>query len=190
MRLIDAFTKVAAERGYARTTINEVTAAAGVPRSVFYSHFANKRQCLGAAHDAFIDRLLAEAIDSLDRDQEWPLRVRDGVIAALEFVGETASRARFFAVDVLVAGPVMAERHASALERMVPILREGREHLPEANLLPAVTEPVLIGGAAYLVYTSLLAEERLAVPELASELVEILLTPYLGRDDARRIAAI
>jgi AcrR family transcriptional regulator len=187
-RLIDAFTKVAAERGYLQTTVNEVAASAGVPRSAFYAHFADKRQCLSAAHDAFFDRLLAEAASAVDGDREWPLRVRDAVAATLEFVGETASRARFFAIEVLVAGPLIAERHASALNRVVPMLREGRVHCPAAADLPELTEPMLIGGAAFLIQSTLLAEEGLRVAQLEAELVEILLTPYVGGAEARRIA--
>jgi AcrR family transcriptional regulator len=188
-RLIDAFTKVAAERGYAQTTVNEIAVAAGVPDRDFYAHFADKRQCLSAAHDAFFERLMAETATAVDPDQEWPLRVRDAVGAALEFIEETASRARFFAVEVLVAGPLILERHVSALNRIAPLLREGREHYPAAADLPERTELVLIGGAAFLVLSSLLAEEPPRVPGFESELVEILLTPYVGRDEARRIAA-
>lgn len=187
-RLIDAFIKVAAERGYAQTEVSEVAVVAGLSPDDFHAHFANKRECLSAAHDAFFGRLLAETAAAVDRDREWPLQVRDAVGAALEFVEETASRARFFTVEVLVAGPLMVERYASALEHVVPLLREGRKHFPAAAGMPEMTEPVLIGGVAFLVQRYLLAEERLRLARLEPELVEILLTPYVGREEAKRIA--
>jgi AcrR family transcriptional regulator len=188
-RLIDAFTKVASERGYEQTTVEQVAAAAGLDVPDFYAHFSDMRQCLSAAHDAFFERLVAEAASAVDPEQEWPWRVRDAVGAVLEFVEETASRARFFAIEVLVAGPLIMERHVSAIDQVVPKLREGRVRYPAAAGMPDLTESVLIAGAAALVYHLLLAEERLRPAEgLEAELVEILLTPYLGRKEARRIA--
>jgi AcrR family transcriptional regulator len=187
-RLIDAFTKVAAERGYGETTIADIVTEAGVPRSAFYAHFSNKRQCLSAAHDEFFGRLLWEAASAVDDGLDWPMRVRAAVGAVLEFVDETASRSRFFAIEVLAAGPLALERHTATIERVVPMLREGREHFPAAADLPELTEPMLIGGAAYLLCNTLLVEERLRVSLLATELVEMLLAPYMGRGEARRIA--
>lgn len=188
-RLIEAFTKVAAERGYAAATVDEVSSLAGVPTGTFHAHFSGRRQCLSAAYDAFIARLIDEARESIDQDQEWPLQVREAVAAGLEFVSETASRARFFAVDALEAGPLILERYMSAIERGVPLLRAGRAHYPDAGGLPNLIEPVLIGGVACLVSGTLLKEEHDGLTALEAELVEILLSPYLGPEEARRIAS-
>jgi AcrR family transcriptional regulator len=180
---------VAAERGYDSVTAAEVAATAGVPAEAFHSHFESKRQCLGAAYDAFLERLVTETRESIDADQDWPLQVKGAVAAGLEFVTETASRARFFAVEALDAGPLMLERYLTAIERSVPLLHSGRDHSPGAAGLPTITEPVLIGGVACLVGGALLQEEEAELPAMESELVEILLTPYLGAEEARRIAA-
>jgi AcrR family transcriptional regulator len=188
-RLIEAFTKVAAERGYAETTVEKVTSRAGVPSGAFDVHFANKRQCLGAAYDAFVARLIGEVQAAIDADDEWPLQVKEAVAATLEFVGETKGRARFFAVEALDAGPVILERFVSARNMVASMLRRGREHYPQAAQLPEMTEPILVGGAAFLLSGILLEEEQLRVARLEAELVEILLTPYIGGEEARRIAA-
>jgi AcrR family transcriptional regulator len=170
-------------------TATEVAATARVPTEAFHSHFESKRQCLGAAYDTFLERLIAETLESIDADQDWPLQVKGAVAAGLDFVTETATRARFFAVEALGAGPLMLERHITAIERGVPLLRAGRDHSPDAVGLPPITEPVLIGGVACMVGGALLQEEQAELPAMASELVEILLTPYLGPEEASRIAA-
>ena len=188
-RLIDAFTKIASERGYGSTTINDVAAAADLPRGVFFEHFSSKRQCLSAAYDTFFERLVAETKQNMDSDGEWPLQVKAAVGAGLGFVAETATRSRFFAVDALAAGPVILERYLAAMNRIVPLLREGREHSPQAGELPELTEPVLIGGIAGLLSGSLLDEDLTRLAAVESELVEMLLTPYVGRDEAKRVAA-
>jgi AcrR family transcriptional regulator len=187
-RLIDAFTKIASERGYAKTTVEEIAALAGVPEAAFFEHFESKDQCLTAAYDAFVDRMVEEAQQAADVE-EWPLKVREAVAAGLGFVTETATRARFFAVEAPAAGPIVFERHIAAMARIVFLLRSGRDHYPRAADLPEMTEQVLVGGAACLVSSALLSEEHSRLPSLESQLVELLLTPYLGRDEARRIAA-
>jgi AcrR family transcriptional regulator len=188
-RLIEAFTRAATERGSTALTAEDVAAAAGLAPEDFHTHFESTRQCLSAAYDAFVDRLLSETRDSIDEDSEWPQRVKGAVEAGLDFVSETATSARFFAVDAQEAGPLILERYMAAIERGVPLLREGREHYPDAAGLPKLTEPVLIGGVACLVTNALLDEEHESLPGMEKELVEILLTPYLGAEEARRISA-
>lgn len=188
-RLIDAFTRSASERGYAKTTVRDVAAAAGVSRSAFYEHFSSKHQCLSAAYDAYIDRMVEEAGQASANGEEWPLRVKEAVAAGLSYVAESAPPARFFAVDAPAAGPSIFERHVAAMARIVFLLRSGRDHYPDAADLPDLTEQILVGGAASLVSSALLSEEHTRLPSLESELVETILTPYLGRDEARRIAA-
>lgn len=187
-RLIDALTRTAAEHGYAKTTVRDIAAVAGVPRSAFYEHFASKNQCLSAAYDAFVERLLEEARQATDDAEEWPLQVKEAVAAGLGFVAETATRARFFAVEAPTVGPMILERYVVAMSRIVFLLRSGREHYPLAADLPELTEQVLVGGAACLVSSALLSEEHGLLPALESEIVEVLLTPYLGREAARRVA--
>jgi hypothetical protein len=80
------------------------------------------------------------------------------------------------------------ERYTASMAGIVGILRTGREERPQAADLPDLLEPVLIGGMAGLVTGVLLAEEHERLPAMETELVEILLTPYLGRDEARRVA--
>ncbi len=187
-RLINAFTKIASERGWAETTVAEVAAAAGTTVDDFDRNFANLRQCLSASHDAFFSRLSAEVAGAVDDADEWPLRVRDAVAATLEFVAETATRARFFTVDALSAGPMILERETSELARVVPSMREGREHSRSAAELPQLTEEILVLGAACLLRGVLLGEDPLPLERLRTELVEVLLAPYLGPAEAARIA--
>lgn len=187
-QLIDAFTKLAAEQGFAKATIKAVAAEAGLPQRVFYQHFPTKGHCLGAAYDAFLERLMEQVEEAASPGLDWPLRVKAAATAALVFVSETSSRARFFAVEAPSAGPLILDRHVTAVSRIVLLLRAGRQYHPDAAALPELTEPVLVGGIASLIGTLLLSEEHGGLLELESGLVEVLLTPYLGREGARKVA--
>lgn len=188
-RLVAALTKIAAERGYAATTIEDVARMAGLPTEAFHRHFADKRQCLIAAFDAFIQRLLDETERAIEAESDWPGQVRAAVSAGVGFVGETSSSARLFAIEALTVGPPILERYFTATARLAEMLRAGRRRYPRAAALPETMEPVLVTGVASLVVAALLAEDPSRITEVEGQLVELLLTPFLGLDEARRIAA-
>jgi AcrR family transcriptional regulator len=188
-RLIDAFTRVAAERGYEDTTVEAVVEVAGLTEADFQVHFSDMRQCLSAAYEVFVGRLIGEAREAMAASDEWPVQVREGVAAGFAFVSETAARSRFFAVDALAAGPAALGRYGTLTDSIVELMRGGREQRPQAADLPDLLEPILAGGLTSFVTGILLTEENSRLLELEAEVVEILLTPYLGREEARRIAA-
>jgi hypothetical protein len=51
-----------------------------------------------------------------------------------------------------------------------------------------VRDQVLMGGIATLITRRLKAGEPKSLPELLPDLTELVLAPYLGRDEARRFA--
>lgn len=188
--LIDAVTRTAAERGYANTTVEEVTRRAGLPPGAVDAHFADLRNCLVAAFDAYVERMETQVRSAIDLDAEWSEQVRTSVAAAIEFLLETASRARVFTVEAVAAGPPFLERYIATIERVAELLRRGRKCHPRAAGLPASAESVLLGGISLQVRACLLAEEERRLVDLEAEFVELLLYPYLGERDARRLAGV
>jgi AcrR family transcriptional regulator len=186
-RLIAAFAKAAAERGYALLDLNQVAREAGVSRSTFEAHFKSKEQGLVAAQDAFFDRLRLEVLHACEGPGEWPLKVRAALEATLAFLVEASTLARVFTIEAAAASLVAAERQSAALERFADLLRQGREHYPAASSLPDATERLLVGGVASIVSTHLLVENPQAIPVLEDQLVELVLIPYLGAAEARRV---
>lgn len=187
-RLIDSATRVAGERGYAKTTVAEVVRGAGVSRRTFYMHFSTKRSCLMAAREAFFERLWLEVMAAAGSQEDWPWQVRTAMSTCLDFLGETGVLAREFGAEVAVVGPDAAAAKAALIERFASQLRSGRRLYPSALNLPPSTELALIGGVVSIVSDRLLGEEAFLLSELEPELVEHLLIPYLGRDEARRVA--
>jgi AcrR family transcriptional regulator len=188
-RLVGAITKATAEQGYAGITVADVTRHAGVSRSTFYRHFRNKQQCLLAAYDLFFERLWSEVASACDAQQDWPAQVKAALTALLEFLVDAMTLARVFAVEAATAGLAAAERQVALTERFASLLRSGRRHYPEAAAaLPDTTEQALTGGIASIISGRLLAEEPQALSELEPELLQLLLTPYIGVGAARDLA--
>jgi AcrR family transcriptional regulator len=188
-RLLAAFTKVAAERGYSRVEIVTVCRYAGVSRPVFEQCFSGVEDVLLAAQEAFHRRLWLEIEAACGAAGEWPSRVRAAVVAVIDALVESSASARVFAIEAPGASLAAASVQFSALDRLAGLLREGRRRYPRARELPEATERSLIGGTVSIVSQHLLAENASAISRLEAELVELLLSPYLGKAEARRVAA-
>ncbi|MEU6173997.1 helix-turn-helix domain-containing protein [Streptantibioticus parmotrematis] len=66
-RLVVAALGLFAEQGYDDTTVAQIAERAGLTRSTFFRHFADKREILTAGQEA-LSRLLAEGIDEAPPD--------------------------------------------------------------------------------------------------------------------------
>lgn len=189
-RIVAAFAKAAAEHGYARLTIEQVLHYAGVSRATLDAHFETKEQGLIAAQEAFLDRLWLDVVAACEAVGEWPLKVRAALAAVLSSLVEASALARVFAIEATAASLGAAERQFAALDQFAALLRDGRCHYPLAASLPEATERALVGGIASIVSGHLLVEDPRAIPSLETELVELVLIPYVGASEARRAATM
>jgi AcrR family transcriptional regulator len=188
-RIIAAFSRAAGEQGYSRLDVDRVSRYAGLPPEGFYRQFESIEQALVAAQEAFLHRLWLEVTGACESVGDWPIRVRSVIAAVLGSLVEASSLARVFAIEGPGASLAAAERQFAALDRLAELLAEGRKYYPHAEQMPAITERALIGGAVSVISEYLLAEDPQAITTLQAQLVEVLLAPYLGPDEARHFAA-
>jgi AcrR family transcriptional regulator len=187
--LVAAVAKVVAEQGYARLTVDRVVRAAGVSRATFEEHFESLEQGLIAAQDAFLERLWLDVTAACEGPDPWPDKVRSALDAVLSALVEASALARVFAIEGVAVTLALAERQHQSLDRLAELLREGRHLYPLAASLPETTERALVGGISSIVTRHLLVEDPQAIDQLESELVMLVLLPYLGEEEACRVAA-
>jgi AcrR family transcriptional regulator len=188
-RLITAAAAAIAERGYAELAVKDLIDRAGVSRRTFYHLFEDKLDCVFAAHNAAFSRLNAEIVDACAAEAAWGDGVVAAVKVALEFAADSPDEARLILISSHTSSePALARRGRAAHEQLAALLRSGRQRGRHGQAPPpAAIEEAIIGAAMSLVGNCLLDEpERL--PDLAPELVQIILTPYLGDGEARRAA--
>jgi AcrR family transcriptional regulator len=188
-RLLAAISRAAAEHGYDKLTVEHVIRYAGVPSATFYKHFADTEQGLMLAFDAYLDRLWVEVYAVCETDADWPRKVRATLEVTLSFLSESSAVARVFAIEAAAVNLAATERQLTTVESFAAMLREGRRLYPRAAGLPAATERTLIGGIASIVSGHLLAEEPRVLTSLEPQLTELVLMPYLGQREARRVAS-
>lgn len=91
-RIVEAASRLFRERGYKRTSVDELMAAAGLTRGGFYAHFRNKaalfEAALAAAFEESHENLLRRGLEELD-GESWLRRAGDRYLSS-DHVGNTS----------------------------------------------------------------------------------------------------
>jgi AcrR family transcriptional regulator len=186
-RLINGMIETVAELGYGKATIANVIAAAKVSRKTFYESFANREDCYRAAYEATYE-FLREKMAAGCSAPEWPDSVRGGLAALLESLGSHPDLAAFFLISPASVGDEIADRHHAAIRELVEILLLKMPAEPEAEAATEVRAEAFAGGLSRLMAMKVSGGEAGELPALLPDLIELFLRPYLGTEDAIRIA--
>jgi AcrR family transcriptional regulator len=172
-----------ADRGYHDTTISQIAAAAGVSRRTFYGYFSSKEECFLAAFGLIEEHIVEAMTEAAESKKVWPGRVRAQLEAMLESFQENPNLVRFALMAPPAAGGEFVERYRAFLERLVAAIVAGRAPSPSRQPSEGA-EFAMAGGLAALVVARVNAGEGDRLVELLPELVELVLTPYIGREQA------
>lgn len=187
-RLIAGIVEAVAEHGYNRTTIAAITKAATLSRRTFYEHFDNKEDCFAAAYEATLTYVREATLTAATEQEEWPERVRAGLSDLLTALASHPELARLFLIAPANVGDEAVDRHHLAMRELVSALIEGPPG-PPGPIEPSETrEEALAGGISRLIVRKLNAGEAEQLGELLPALVELVLRPYLGGEEAVRLA--
>lgn len=168
-RLQGAMVEAVDRKGYAAVSVSELVALAGVSKTVFYRHFADKEDCFLETYTEIV-RLGTEQIEAAYHEVEGVegrLRAAFGAFIALATAYGPAGRLVFLASLELGGAAVPAREEAGG--RFEAVLAQALAEPDGASVSP-LTIRALIGGTREVVYRRMEAEE----PERLQEEVEAL----------------
>jgi AcrR family transcriptional regulator len=186
-RLVAGIIAAVAENGYPETTIAAIVGAAGLSRKTFYEHFTNKEECFAAAYEASFD-YLCRAIGEVEIDGDWGRLVRARLERLLGLLSSEPDLAVFFLVAPTSAGDEIVESHHETMRELVGALTKGAPTKKRKAAPAGTREQALAGGISRLIVLKLSAGEADALSTLLPALTELVLRPYLGSEEAVRIA--
>jgi AcrR family transcriptional regulator len=189
-RLLAGAAQALAEHGYVELSVEHIIKQAGISRTTFYEHFEDKRDCVLVAHEQAFDRLTAELVGACAGQAEWSTKVAAAIAAAIDFAVRAPAEARLLVLEELAADPVLVERALVSNDFLVGLLRNGREQCRRAATLPELTERALIGATTSVIGRRLFYDQVDSLPALAPQLTQLILIPYLGNEEAARIAKL
>lgn len=187
-RLAAGIISTVAEHGYHGTTVTRIATAAGVSRRTIYGHFSSKDECFLATFEMVTDHLMEAMRSAGAGSDEWPDRVRAELGALLDSLAANPDLASFCLIAPPTAGGGIAARYQTFLGRLVDQMTEDLPEPAQARRPSEAAEYGLMGGLAGLLVAKVKAGEGEELSNLLPDLLELVLTPYLGRELAVREA--
>jgi AcrR family transcriptional regulator len=168
VQLLDGLARAMAENGYARTSVDDIAARAGLTSDEFYAQFADIESCFLAAYDLGIEVLATTVQDSLGSADRPPLVRVDSLLASyLDVLATEPAFARTFLIEVYAAGPRALERRMDVLRRFAAFFAEilAPTETSGGNLDPFICE-ALVGAISSVVTSRVAAGEFDQLPAL------------------------
>lgn len=197
-RMLDGMARAVAEKGYVATSVADVLERAGVSRKTFYEHFRDKEDCFLQTFDEVAGGLLYR-VDKAFRGEEdegeeaeelpWEARIRRGLARFLDVLVREPDFARMCLVESVQAGPKALKRYFAMIRRFADYVDQGRELSPPGTV-PEFTALGVVTGVTGVIYMRLASGEVEDLLDLLPEFTFFILTPYLGRERARKEAEI
>jgi AcrR family transcriptional regulator len=182
-RLAAGIIACVAEHGYHETTISQIAAASGVSRRTFYSYFDSKQACFESTFEMIESHLVEVMGEAGEGRRGWPAKVHAELGAMLEALQANPNLVRFALISPPASGGPFLERYRTFLLRLIEVVRQGRPS-GRARQPSEGAELAMAGGLAALLVAKVNAGEGEQLTDLLPELVELVLTPYIGHDKA------
>ncbi len=184
-RVLRALAAVVAERGYQETTVAEIVDRAHTSQRTFYKSFQDKEAAMVAALDASSAQMMAAALPAFRRGRDWAESVRDTQEAMFRFAALEPEYGRLGAVEMYAAGPPALEQREMITEGFEGLLSPGFELAPGT---PAMAREGVSGALYAMLYDFVKANGPEQLPQLVPAAVYITLAPFLGAEEAYRVA--
>lgn len=180
MRILKALVEVVRELGLAQLTVAHIVERSGVSRRTFYEVFEDREACFLAALQEAVELARRRVLAAIAREPSWRGQVRAGLWAVLELFDEEPGLAGLCVVDSLGAGPAVLRQRTQVVQELVGAVHRGRLMSP-AGLRPSrVTAEGIVGGVLAVLHDRVVGGEGKPLSRLASPLMAMIVTPYMG----------
>lgn len=185
-RMVEAMITVAADKGYADTTVADIISSAGVSRATFYEQFSDKEDCFIAAYGTVMERMLDYVAEGFARQRspDWVSRIRGGIGSLLTYLSINPVAARVGIVEGFGAGARARDRYQQAVSSFFPFLDEARELADDPEAIPPKTARLVVGGVSTLMFNEAAAGRAEHLIQRLPEMMYLAVAPYLGRGHA------
>jgi AcrR family transcriptional regulator len=185
-----ALAELVAKRGYNDVSVKLIGERAGVSPNTFYKHYAGKEECFLELFDLTVAEARRRVIARQPRGAEvaWTDRVAGALRTIFDEIVAHPMLARAMIVEAPAVGAAIAPRYEAATRALAPLLREGRKLSPYGEELPQSLEDSLATGVLWSAYQRLVVGEIEGIEAFLPEAVDFLVRPYLGEEEALRVA--
>jgi AcrR family transcriptional regulator len=186
-RILDAVANLTAKEGYAALNVNDIAAEAAISLGAFYEHFADKEDAFLAAYELGHAKGLALVERAYAAQADWRQGVKAALGALLGYLASEPSFAHLTLIETLSATRRTSDRFyggIGAYAQTLPRFEEARKR----SGVPSIAIEATTGGLFELCLHHAIGDRIRELPELTSDATYIALAPFIGAEEAARVA--
>lgn len=201
--ITEAGTRVFAELGYHRTTVEDILREADVARSTFYSYFSNKHELFAVAVNGLMGEILANvdgAVDSIVErfgarsvppdDVEVEQALVDMMVGVFYYIRSNMGMTRIFLHEMVGIDEDMNALFGEFQKKLVDSFERLIRFGEEISVIRELNQPraaeFIVGGLVYLARNISAGIGDYDIEEVSTEFVELQLRGLLMRPGTDR----
>lgn len=185
-RIVFAAARVSEEKGYAASTIAEITRQAGVDGRAFHRLFCDKEAVFMALYELQFQQVMAVTAGAFFKGRTWPERVWQAGKAFGTYLEQNRTLAHAIFIESYAGGPITVRRIEDGVGAFTIFLQEGRQDAGAADL-PPVGLRAIAATNFEMVYHQTRAGSGSHMLELLPHAAQLTLAPFLGPAEASRV---
>jgi AcrR family transcriptional regulator len=187
-RILDAVANLTAAKGYAALKVEDIVEEAAVSLQAFYEHFSDKEDAFLVAYELGHAKGLSIVERAYIAEPDWRNGVKAAIAALLRYLASEPSFAHLALVEALLATPRVADRAYAGVSSYAQMLIPGLEQATPNEGPPAIAIEAIAGGLFELCFHYAARGQIRALPEIAVVATYIALAPFVGAEEAARVA--
>jgi AcrR family transcriptional regulator len=188
-RIVDATAAIVAEKGLAGLTIPEIASRANVSHETFYEMYPTKKDAFLGAQKVGMHQAFTIAVSAYEAHKpDWPRAIAEGLCALIVFLHSEPAHAHLSIVDTFAASPETLDIRSQILTGFAVYLSPGERPASADDDVPAIAAEAAVGGIWQVLHHYIESDGLDELLEAAPQLVYLLLTPFIGPEQATEIA--
>jgi AcrR family transcriptional regulator len=183
-RLIFAIAEVTMVKGYANTTVEDITTRARVAKPVFYRYFSDKQHAFLEAQQYPTQFILDRCAEAYYSAAEWPERLWRMLTVLIGLIASNPAVSYLRLIESYAAGPVASRRAEEITRAFTIFLEEGYHYGCKIGKLPRLSLQAITGAIFEIVQRRVAQGEWHELPGEVPRLAYVALAPFVGADEA------
>ena len=186
-RILFAAACLAEEKGYAATTVADITSLAGIDGRAFYRLFADKQDAFMAVHELGFQQVMDITARGFFSGSTWPERCWEAGRALTQLLERNPLVAHIGFIEGYAVGRSAAQRVEDSHVAFTVFLQEGHQHQPTPERLSRVALEAIVTTVFETIYQQARVGASSRLSGLLPYIAHVWLTPFIGAATANAL---
>ncbi len=183
LRVLYAAAKLAQEKGYADTTVADITRLASIDGRAFYRHFADKQEAFSAVHELGFQLVMDVTAKAFFAAEGWPRRSWEAGLALTGLLQENPLVAYLGFVEAYAVGQAAVQRIEESHVAFMFFLQEGLLGVGTGPVPSRLGMEAVVAAIFEIIYLRAQSKDPQMTAMLPA-IAHVWLTPFLGSERA------